>query len=100
MSSDSCCTSPLGGVPAISSGEVVANLVHKLSHRAAAMVAGHVGVQLPPDAALDAVVVRAVRRQEMQHDPAAEVEERRLHRPATVDGVIIQDDVDHPFALV
>lgn len=51
-------------------------MAHQVLDRLAAVVARHVGVQVEPDA-LDAVVVRAVWREEVEDDAVAELGEAR-----------------------
>jgi hypothetical protein len=60
--------------------EVVADFVHEFGHARVAVVACHVRMHVLPDP-LDLVVVRALRRQEVQlHLPAQVAAQRRQHR--------------------
>src|SRR6266516_110450 len=64
----------------------------QVDERGVLVIAGDVGVQVEPEP-LDAIFVRAVRRQEMQRDPrqASQSSQRYL---AAVDAVVVQDEVD------
>lgn len=66
---------------------------HEFGHPTAAVVARDVGMKVEPGA-LDLVVVRAVRREELQHDASAKLREVALGALATVDDVVVEDDVD------
>ena len=66
---------------------------HQLLDRLAPVVASHVRVQVEPDT-LDPVVVRAVRWEEVKHDPVVELRQEALGLLAGVNDVIVQDEVD------
>lgn len=72
---------------------------HQLLDRLAPVVARHVGVQVEPDT-LDPVVVRAVRREEVEHHAVAELGEEALRLLAGVDDVVVDDEVDEPRVAV
>lgn len=77
----------------VASVQVGMDAPHELLEGAAAMVASDVGVEVQPDA-LNAIGVRAVRRQEVEDNPAAEFLERLSRLLAAVDGGVVQDEVD------
>lgn len=62
----------------------------QLPQCAAAVVAGDVGVPLPPQG-LDQVVVGAVRRQEVQPDLAAQLPQHRRDQVRLVDDEVVED---------
>jgi hypothetical protein len=68
-----------------------------LSHQgldiAAAMIPGNVRVKVFPQS-FDPIVVRTIRRQQVQHDPAFESLHGCLRDPAGVNAKIIHDDMD------
>src|SRR5262249_48100891 len=70
--------------------ELVANLDYKVVHVLTPVIARDVGMQVLPQS-LDPVVVRAIRRQEVQPDPPAEPGQRRLGDLAGMDPVVVQD---------
>lgn len=65
----------------------------QLRHGLAAVVTCDIGMQVLPEA-LDAIVVGAIGRQEMQDDSAAELGDVALRDVARVDDVVVEDDVD------
>jgi len=69
------------------------DLVHERVDGLAAVIAGDVGVDLTPEA-LDVVVLRAVRRQEVQLEPRAVLGQVRPHPPAGVDAVVVEHQMD------
>src|ERR1700758_393539 len=81
-----------GALPAVVV-DVEASLVEELHHRLAAMVARDVGVQVLPDA-LDAIVVGAVRRQEVEHDSLAESGQDLDGALGGMDAIVVHDEMD------
>src|SRR6266699_1208729 len=61
--------------------------------RWAPMLSGDVSVNFPPQP-LDLIVVGAIRRQEVQLQPAGVLSQELLHAPAGVDPVVVQDQMD------
>ena len=60
------------------------------------MIACDIGVEFSPQP-LDAIVLRRVGRQKMQHDPTAELlGQRPLHQLAGVDAVVVEDHMKFP----
>ena len=80
-----------------SSGEVFVNGSQQRDHGGAHMIARDVGVQIAPQP-LDPVLVRAVRRQEVQLQPGAVCAEPGLGQTALVDDVVVEDQMDDPNA--
>jgi hypothetical protein len=72
--------------------EIASGAVEELIEGLAAMVAGDVGVEVLPDA-LDAVGVRAIGRQKVQHDMTAEGVEGFTGETGGVDAVVVYDEV-------
>ena len=81
--------------PALVAGsEVESHFGHKLLHSRAAVVTRHVVVQVFPEP-LDAIVVGAVRRQEVELDPAGCGRlQGQLNLLAVMDAVVVENDVD------
>jgi hypothetical protein len=73
--------------------EKSAHASHKRVHRPAATVTSDIGVQVEPNA-LDAIVIRAVRRQKMEHDLAVELLDATAGNLTGVNDVVVEDDVD------
>ncbi len=71
-------------MPAVVGAEEGEDVAHQFLHRRAAMVPRDVRVQIEPYA-LDAVVVRAVRREEVQDDATAEFLDAATGELARVD---------------
>src|SRR6516165_7867978 len=84
---------PLEGTSPSVPVEVAARIVEQAHHGLAAMIAGDVRVPILPDA-LDAVRVRAVGRQEMEHDAATESGEDLAGASRLVDAIVVDDQVD------
>ena len=85
--------------PLVTSTEVGPNLFHEFRHRPAAVVARDVGMQVLPDA-LDAIVIGAVRGQELEHHAVLYGGHCQLHLEAAVDAVVVEDHVDLAFGPV
>src|SRR5467141_3357356 len=66
---------------------------HQVVDCFASVVSGDVCMHLPPHA-LDAVVLRAVRGQEVQHEPAGMLTQELLHASTGVNAVVVEDQVD------
>jgi hypothetical protein len=77
----------------VAAAEVRRHFVRQLFHVLAGVVAGDVIVQVFPHT-LDAVVVRAVWRQEVQAYPAACRRQRQLSALAVVNLVVVQDHMN------
>jgi hypothetical protein len=73
--------------------EIAADLVEKFLKGRAAMVSSDVVMNISPKA-FDAVLLRAVRRKEVEQDLLPDGSEEGLHQLALVDGVVVQDEVD------
>ena len=69
------------------------DLGHELFHVLVAMISRHVVVEVLPDS-LDPVVVRAIRRQEVEPHLSAPARQGQLHLAAVMDLVVVEDDVD------
>src|SRR5262245_26814569 len=63
-------------------------------HVGACVIAGNIGVQVLPRS-FDPVVVRTVRRQKRQSDPASEAGERHPRDPTVVNPVVVENHVNH-----
>ena len=63
------------------------------------MVAGDIGVQVEPNA-LDAIVIRAVRRQKVEHDLAVELLDAAAGDLTGVNDVVVEDDMDSTSAAM
>src|SRR4051794_29973689 len=83
----------LDGTASVAVQEVEHNPDEQRQHIGAAVVARDVGVQFLP-LALNAVVVRAVGRQEVETDTTTEGGEVSLDELAGMDAVVVEDDVD------
>lgn len=73
--------------------QVAVDLAEQRRDAGLLVVAGDVGVEVEPDA-LDAVLVRAVGRQEVQPQLIAELDPPRLGQAALVDDAVVEDHVD------
>ena len=73
--------------------EVAVHCAQQLVDGAAAVIPGDVGVQIEPQA-LDPVLVRAVRRQEVKPQFVAVAPEPGLGQAALVDDVVVEDQMD------
>src|SRR5947208_2122039 len=74
-------------------GEVAVYRAQQLVDGATAMIPGDVGVQVEPQA-LDLVLTRAVRRQEVEPQAGAVATEPGLGQAALVDDVVVEDQMD------
>src|ERR1700722_5940017 len=72
--------------------DVVTSVVEELVHVLAAVVARDVGVEVLPDA-LDPIGVRAIGRQKVEHDPAAEGLQGAVREISGVNAVVVYDEV-------
>ncbi len=91
-----CCSPIDGTVSPAAAGfatQVPEDATHQVLDRCAPMVSGDVRVNFPPQP-LDLIVVGAIRRQEVQLEPAGVLSQELLHAPAGVDPVVVQDQVD------
>jgi len=75
------------------------DLAHQATDVPAVVVPRHTGVQVLPQP-LDRVRVRAIRRREVQLDPAAEARQGHRHDLAVVDAEVIEDHMDRRRAAV
>src|SRR5262245_23393166 len=74
--------------------EELPHVAEQSVHVGACVIAGNIGVQVLPRS-FDPVVVRTVRRQKMQSDPAAEAGERHPRDLTVVNPVVIENHVNH-----
>lgn len=74
--------------------EVGDRFPHQVVDRLTLAIIRYVAVQLASDAAFDPVVVRTVRRQEVQSESPAVIAEPPLCTLAAVDRVVVQHDMD------
>lgn len=68
--------------------EVAPHVGHQFFHVTTQMVSSDIRVKVLPDA-LDLVVIRTVRRQEVQHDASLVSLERLLDDLTTVDAIVV-----------
>ena len=63
------------------------------------MIAGHIVVKIAPEP-FNPVGVRAVRREEMQHDASAQAAKHHLDALAPMDAIVVADQVNPPRAWI
>src|SRR5208283_4361548 len=79
--------------------EKASSMVEQLVEGSAAMVARDIGVKVEPDA-LDAIVVWAVGRQEVEDHAPPQRRERACRDLAGVNDVVVEDEVNAPRSSV
>src|SRR5580765_3548176 len=80
---------PSSGDP-VATDQMIRDFAHQLLHRSAIVVARDIRMHLTPHTPLDPVVVRAVRRQEVQPQSLSMLGQPRLRLVRAVDLVVVQ----------